>query len=263
MEHWRQVVFSSVAIWWNVGNKYGKTRLWQVCHRWWYGLWHRRRIGPFSKITFIPQQSEWSSAKDAGPIFKRCNTRQQQAFFNMVNVYVFDITSICIHVKELLSKFTFHQKYRKGSHCKPDVRDVWIVDIGTIGWGFWSVSNQLGKFSMKTVFSGQWWRSHRSLACKVLRILRFCVMSWKDKSEPKIEYCLGTTVKMVQRFITIQNIGHNRRRTDGIRVEYFPRILNIGACPRSPKVHEQNVRPRSIPRTNYLHVDVQWHHMGK
>ena len=25
----------------------------------------------------------------------------------------------------------------------------------------------------------------------------------------------------------------------------------------SPKVHEQNERPRSIPRTNYLHVDVQ------
>ena len=55
----------------------------------------------------------------------------------------------------------------------------------------------------------------------------------------------------------IQNTGHNRRRTDGIRVEYFPRILNIGACPRSPKVHEQYWRTRTIPRTDYLHVDVQ------
>ena len=29
------------------------------------------------------------------------------------------------------------------------------------------------------------------------------------------------------------------RTLDGIRVEYFHRILNIGACSRSPKVHEQ------------------------
>ena len=44
---------------------------------------------------------------------------------------------------------------------------------------------------------------------KVYVILRFCVMSWKDESEPNIKYCLGTTVGLVQRFITIQNFGHN------------------------------------------------------
>ena len=64
-------------------------------------------------------------------------------------------------------------------------------------------------------------------------------MSWKDESKPYMKYCLGTTVGMVQRFITKQNIGHNRRRTDGIRVEYFPRIHYIAARPRSPKAHEQ------------------------
>ena len=32
---------------------------------------------------------------------------------------------------------------------------------------------------------------------------------------------------MVQRFITIQNIGHNRRITDGIRVEYFPGFTTL------------------------------------
>ena len=32
-------------------------------------------------------------------------------FFDLVNVYVFDIGSICIHVKELLRQFAFHQKY--------------------------------------------------------------------------------------------------------------------------------------------------------
>ena len=56
-------------------------------------------------------------------------------------------------------------------------------------------------------------------------------MSWKDESEPNIKYCLGATVGMVQRFITKKNFGDNRRGTDGIRVEYIPRIRYIGACP--------------------------------
>ena len=102
--------------------------------------------------------------------------------------------------------------YMEKSHCKADVRDVWNVDSGTIRWDFWSVSNRLGKFSMETVISGQWWRSHQSLARKGLCFLRFCVMFWKGESEPKIKYCLGTAVGLVQRFITLQSIGHNWRR---------------------------------------------------
>ena len=151
----------------------------------------------------------------------------------MVNVSVFDIASICIHGRELLRQFTFHQKYIGKSLFKEDVRDIWTVDIGTIEGDFWSVSNQLGKFSMEAIIFGQWWRSHQSLACKGLRILRFCVMPWKYESEPNIEHCLGMTVGLVQRFITLQNTGHNRRRIDGIRVEYFPRIHHIGARPWS------------------------------
>ena len=80
---------------------------------------------------------------------------------------------------------------------------------------------------METVIFGQWWRSHQSLACKGLCILRFCVMSWKDESEPNIKCCLGTTVGLFQRFTTVQNFGHNWRRTDGIRVEYFPGFTTL------------------------------------
>ena len=58
-----------------------------------------------------------------------------------------------------------HQKYRKRSHLKTDVRQIWKVDNRTIRWDFWSVSNQLGRFSMETIISGQWWRSHQSIAC--------------------------------------------------------------------------------------------------
>ena len=35
------------------------------------------------------------------------------------------------------------------------------------------------------------------------------VLSWKGESEPNIKYCLGSAVGLVQRFITIQNFGHN------------------------------------------------------
>ena len=61
-----------------------------------------------------------------------------------------------------------------------------------------------------------------SLSHAKVHVFSDSVLSWKDESESNIKYCLGATVGMVQRFITIQNFGHNRRRTNGIRVEYFP-----------------------------------------
>ena len=43
---------------------------------------------------------------------------------NLVNVYVFDSGSICIHGKELLRQFAFHHKLSGKSHFKADVRDT-------------------------------------------------------------------------------------------------------------------------------------------
>ena len=216
------MVFSSVEIWWNVRNKYGETRRWQLCHRWWHGLWHRHRIEPFSKITIILEQGEWSIAKDIGPFFRRCNARHRQTFYDLVNVFVFDIGSICIHRKELLRQFTSIKNTGQNLTLKQMFEISEKLMLEQSDEIFWSVSNQLGKFSMKKITCGQWWRSHQSLACKGLCILRFCVMSWKGESEPNIKFCVGTAVGLVQWFITKQNLGHNWRRTDGIRVEYFP-----------------------------------------
>ena len=81
----------------------------KFCHRWRYGLWHRHRIEPFSKITIILEQCEWSIAKDAGPFSWRCNARHRQTFYDLLNVYVFDNGSICIHGKELLRQSAFRQ----------------------------------------------------------------------------------------------------------------------------------------------------------
>ena len=107
-----------------------------------------------------------SIVKDIGPFFRRCNTRQQQTFFNVLNVHVFDIGSICIHGNELLRKFTLYQKYRTESHVETDVRHIWKVDNRIIRWDFWSDSNWLGRFFKETIICGQWWRSRQFLACK-------------------------------------------------------------------------------------------------
>ena len=96
-----------------LGARTGETRRWQVCHWSWYGLWHRRRIEPFSEITIILAQGKWSIAKDIGTSSRRCNAWHRQTFFNLVNVYVFNIGSICIHGKELLRNFTLHQKIQE------------------------------------------------------------------------------------------------------------------------------------------------------
>ena len=193
-----------------------------------------------SKIQIILAQGEWSSAKDAGPILKRCNTRQRQTFCHVVSVYVFNISSICIHGTELLGQFDSHQKSRKGSHNETD---VWHM----------SECNQLGRFFMETFIFDWRWRSHQSLAREGLRIFRFCVILWKDEREPNIKYCLGRKVELVQRFITIQSFGQNWWWANGVRVEYFPRIHHTVALQQSPRVPVKNERRASrIYRTDHL-----------
>ena len=161
---------------------------------------------------------------------------------------------------ERITQNTFHQKYRARSHYKEDVRHFWKVDSRTIRWHFWCVSNQLARFSMETMIFGQWWRSHQSLACKGLFFQILC-------------YVLERWVKILHQMLSGKNswvgwkIHHNtefwtqltgsRWNLSGI----FPRIHYIAARRQSPRVHEQNGRRNTIPRTNYLHVDVQWHHM--
>ena len=44
-------------------------------------------IEPFSKITFILEQSWWSIAKDVGPFSRRCNAWHRQTFYDLANVY--------------------------------------------------------------------------------------------------------------------------------------------------------------------------------
>ena len=85
-------------------------------------------------IQIILAQGEWLNTEEAKTILKKCNTRQQQTFINMRNVYVFDIGSIWIPGKEKLRNCAFHQKYKKRSRNGTDVRHIWKVDNRTIRW---------------------------------------------------------------------------------------------------------------------------------
>ena len=53
----------------------------------------------------------------------------------------------------------------------------------------------------------------------------------------------------------------NLDRIDGEPMEFkwniFPGFTTLQLCQQSPRVHEQNGRPNTIPRTDYLHVYVQ------
>ena len=139
----------------------------------------------------------------------------------------------------------------------------WEIDIRTIRWDLWSENNYLGRLFMEVFVFDWWWTSHQSLAHKGLRILRFCIVSWKDEREPSIKYCMGRQIDLVQKFIRIQSFGQNWWWANGIRVEYLPRIHHIAALQQSPRVLvEYEHRARKFHWTDYLHVDVQRHLMG-
>ena len=108
-----------------------------------------------------------------------------------------------------------------------------------------------------------WWTSHQSLAYKGLRILRFCIVSWKDEREPSIKYCMGRQIDVVQKFTRVQSFGQNWWWANGIRVEHLPRIHHIAGLPQSPRVTVKIERnTREIYWKDHLHVDVQRHLMG-
>ena len=72
-------------------------------------------------------------------------------------------------------------------------------------------------------------------------------MSWKGESEPNIKYLLendswiGSKIQHNTEFWT--QLTEKRWNSSGI----FPRIHYMAARPRSPKVHEQYGRTRTIP----------------
>ena len=126
-----------------------------------------------------------------------------------MNVYVFNIEIICIHgknyseilhsIKNTVNNLTLKQMF--------DISEKLIV----------GQSDEFLEFLKSTgkIFHGNnylWSMMNKSSVSRMQRFtffFRFCVISWKGESEPKIKCCLGNKIELVQRFTTIQNFGHN------------------------------------------------------
>ena len=75
-----------------------------------------------------------------------------------------------------------------------------IYEMSTINWEHYSWK-YLSLVGDEQVISRQ--------RTKSLRILRFCIVPWKEEREPTIKLCIRRQIDVVQKFITIQNFGHN------------------------------------------------------
>ena len=124
----------------------------------------RDKIKIAVKIQIILAQNEWSSTREAKTIHKKYNKRQGQFFFNVGNVSVFNIATICIDGEELLRQ-AFHQKYRR-SHNETDARHTWQIGTRPIRWHLWTENNKFGKL-FREIFVFDWWcSSHPSSTSK-------------------------------------------------------------------------------------------------
>ena len=107
-------------------------------NRYWYGLWHRRRIGPSWTEWMTDCERCWTVLQKI-----QCKTLTNGLWFGeCLRLRHWKYLCSCERIHQTIC---IHQKYRWKSHFKADVRETWKVDIGAVGWDFWSVSNQLGK----------------------------------------------------------------------------------------------------------------------
>ena len=107
----------------------------------------------------------------------------------MVNVHVFNIGIICIHGEELLRQVAFHQEVSEQSD---EIYGVKTLDWENSSWKYLSLIGDEQVISL----SG-------------LRILKFCIVSWKDTREPSVKYCMGRQIDVVQKFTRVQSFEQN------------------------------------------------------
>ena len=141
---------------------------------------------------------------------KTCNTRQQQTFFILRKVYVFDIGSICIHGKELLRKF-LHSIKNTGKDLTMkqmfDISEKLIVGqsdeifgVSQISWDD-SSWKQLSLVSDEEVIS----LSHAKVYAFSDSV--FCL--GKINQNPTSNTDWEETFELVRQFTTVQSFGHN------------------------------------------------------
>ena len=206
----------------------------------------------FSKITIIPEQSEW-------PFSRRFNARQRQTFFDLVNVYVFNIGNICIHGKNY-SENLHSVKNRENSHFKADVRHIWknwnnqmrFVECPKSAGMILNGNNYLWSMMKKSSVS-------HTRSFTYFQILYYASLErWNG---PQHQILLGNSSwigsKIHHNIELWTHLTENRWNSSGI----FSRIHYIAARPRSPKAHEQMGEPEQFQgRSIFMSMlnDIMW-----
>ena len=83
---------------------------------------------------------------------------------------------------------------------------------------------------METAVIDWWWNRYQSSAQKTLRLLRFCVVPWKDPSTSGIQWSLEEKDWRDQIREKLQRLWRYQWRADWIRVEHLPRFTTLHLC---------------------------------
>ena len=113
-----------------------------------------------------------------------------------------------------------------------NVRHIYEIGVRT-RWDLRFGDNWLGESIMEIPVIDWWRKCFQSSAHEGLRLFWFCIVSWVDTRKSIIERCMGAKIRMDQIFSKLQKLWQNRRRANGIRVEFLPRIRYVAAQWRS------------------------------
>ena len=193
-------------------------------------------------------------------VLQKMQCKTSTNVLNLVNVYVFNIGSICIHGKEVLRNFYVPSKNTGNNLTVKQMFDISEkLIVGTIRWDFLECDQSTGKIlhgnnflrSMKKKSS-----VYRMQRFMYFQILCYVLERWIRTQHKNIVWEENLSwFKDSPQYRTLDT-------SDGEPMEFEWNIFpGFTTHPRSPKVHETNERSITNQRTNYLHVDVQRHHM--
>ena len=244
---WQELVFSRVEIWWNFGSKNEETRGWTNSSP--------RTSTSLSSMTMIgtltPPQNRTFSLKSRSFLhrvndrlrkildqsWKRCNARHQRTKSLRLRSMIW--RCLCLrHWKHLYSWETNTQKI-----CIPSEIQ------GTISrWNIFDISEKLmvehsdGIFGVSQIsWEDTSWKISLVNDEEVISFSHAKVYVFSDsvlslgKVNQKPTSMLFGKIELIVKFTEIQNFGHNWRRADGIREEYFTGFTTLQLC---NKVHE-------------------------
>ena len=111
-------------------------------------------------------------------------------------------------IEKLLRQFAFHQIYSENITSKQmfEMSEELILEQSDEIFGVSQISWESSLWKQLSLDNDD---EVISLSHAKVYVFSDSALSWKGESEPNITCCLGRMISVVQRFITIQNFGHN------------------------------------------------------